>query len=129
MEDATKLHKIWLEQCEAARSIQQRYGLKAAFDYLVAEKLLNYSEAATEHPAFAQELPRFVAEVRRIFTIQELCSEIARLEQEEDERAAETAGIDEEDEFLEAKPDIIAARSQRFAVIKALLTAPELGTS
>ena len=89
----------------------------------MAEKLLNFSEAATEHPAFAQELPRFVAEVRRIFSRQELCSEIDRLEREDEQRAAETVGIDEDDEFLEAKPDIIAARSQRFAVIKALLTA------
>jgi len=80
MGDARKLHEIWIEQCEAALSIKQRYGLDAAFDYLVAEKLLNFSEAATQHPTFAKELPRFVAEVRSIFTRKELCSEIERLE-------------------------------------------------
>jgi hypothetical protein len=30
-----KHQEIWLEQCEAARTIMLRYGLKAAFDYAV----------------------------------------------------------------------------------------------
>ncbi|MFZ1883878.1 MAG: hypothetical protein WAU53_09825, partial [Rhodoplanes sp.] len=63
-----KLHEIWIEQYEAARTIKDRYGLQAAFDYLVGEKLLNFAEAASEHRAFARELPRFVSEVRRMFT-------------------------------------------------------------
>jgi hypothetical protein len=66
MGDARKSHEIWIEQCESARSIKQRYGLDTAFDYLVAEKLLNFREAAKQHPAFAKELPQFVAEVRSI---------------------------------------------------------------
>jgi hypothetical protein len=36
-----KFHEIWIEQCDAAQEIKLRYGLKAAFDYVVAEKLLN----------------------------------------------------------------------------------------
>ena len=40
------MHEIWIEQCDAARDIKLRYGLKAAFDYLVAEKLLNFASAA-----------------------------------------------------------------------------------
>ncbi len=36
MGDARKLHEIWIEQCQAALSIKKRYGLDAAFDYLVA---------------------------------------------------------------------------------------------
>lgn len=61
---ASKHHEIWVEQCEAARTIKARYGLKAAFDYAVGEKLINFASAAYEHPAFARELPRFVSEVR-----------------------------------------------------------------
>ena len=61
MVEPRKLHKIWIEQCEAACTIKDRYELKAAFDYLVAEKLLNFTEAVSEHRAFAQELPRFVS--------------------------------------------------------------------
>ncbi len=130
MGDARKLHEIWIEQCEAALSIKRRYGLDAAFDYLVAEKLLNFSEAATQHPAFAKELPRFVAEVRSIFTRKELCSEIERHEREQRRREADAAAdAEEEDELLREKPEIVAARSQRFATLKALLTAPQLGIS
>jgi len=129
MGDARKLHEIWIEQCEAALSIKRRYGLDSAFDYLVAEKLLNFSEAATQHSTFAKELPRFVAEVRSIFTRKELCSEIERLEREQRQREADAAADAEEDELLREKPEIVAARSQRFATLKALLTAPQLGIS
>ena len=66
------LHQIWVEQCVAAETIKLRYGLKAAFDYAVAEKLLNFAEAAAQHPEFARELPRFVSRVRQMFTAQEL---------------------------------------------------------
>ena len=37
----------------------------------VAEKLLNFAEAATRYPEFARELPRFVSRVRQMFTAQE----------------------------------------------------------
>ena len=52
-------HKIWIEQCEAAEKVKARFGLKAAFDYIVGEKLVNFAEASFRHRAFAQELPRF----------------------------------------------------------------------
>lgn len=123
------LHKIWIEQCAATRSIRERYGLQAAFDYLVAEKLLNFSEAATRHPTFAQELPRFVAEVRSIFSTEELYSEIDRVEKEENSRAAEATFNNEIDEFMKPKPEALAARSQRFSIIKSLLLSPQLGIS
>lgn len=123
------LHKIWIEQCAATRSIRERYGLQAAFDYLVAEKLLNFSEAATRHPTFAQELPRFVAEVRSIFSTEELYSEIDRVEKEENSRAAEATFNNEIDEVMKPKPEALAARSQRFSIIKSLLLSPQLGIS
>ena len=126
---AAKLHEIWIEQCEAAGSIRERYGLQAAFDYLVTEKLLSFSEAATQHVVFAQELPCFVAEVRSIFSPEELQSEIDRVEKEENARAAESTFNVENDEFLRPKPEVLAARAQRFAVIKSLLTSPQLGIS
>ena len=43
-----KFHEIWIEQCDAAQDIKLRYGLKAAFDYVVAEKLLNFASALSE---------------------------------------------------------------------------------
>jgi hypothetical protein len=57
---------FWIEQCEAARTIRERFGLEAAFDYAVGEKLMNFPLAARDHPAFAKEFPRFISEVRRI---------------------------------------------------------------
>ena len=59
---ARKHHEIWMEQCGAAEAIKARYGLKAALDYVVSEKLINFASAATQHPEFARELPRLVSE-------------------------------------------------------------------
>jgi hypothetical protein len=129
MGSVTSMHKIWIEQCEAARSIREKYGLQAAFDYLVSEKLMNFNEAATQHPTFAQEFPSFVAEVRTIFSLEELRSEFDRLEQEQETRSIEAAPIVEGEDFLVPRAEALSARSQRFAVIKSLLIAPQLGTS
>ena len=52
-----KFHEIWIEQCNAAHEIKLPYGVKAAFDYLVAEKLLNFADAAAR-PALYQRHPR-----------------------------------------------------------------------
>jgi hypothetical protein len=45
-----KFHEIWIEQCDAARNIKTRFGLKAAFDYVITEKLLDFVSAAADHP-------------------------------------------------------------------------------
>jgi hypothetical protein len=121
-----KMHEIWIEQCDAAQDIKLRYGIKAAFDYVVAEKLLNFASAASQHPEFARELPRFVSQVRRMFTLQEIRSHIARVEREQDEKAGE---VSEEDELHCESPTAAAARAQQFSTIKELLTVTELGTS
>jgi hypothetical protein len=41
-----EFRKIWTEKCEVVQDIRLRYGPQAAFDYVVAEKLLNFAEAA-----------------------------------------------------------------------------------
>jgi hypothetical protein len=125
---AGKHQEIWIEQCEAARTIKVRYGLKAAFDYAVGEKLMNFADAADEHPAFARELPRFVSEVRRMFSDDEIRVHFARLEREQSERDADLSDLDEDDLHRES-PARAAARVRQFAMIKELLTAATLGTS
>jgi len=125
---ANKHHEIWIEQCEAARTIRARYGLQAAFDYAVGEKLLNFASAAYEHRAFARELPRFVAEVRRMFSADGIRTHLAQLECEQSERYAEDCEIDE-DELPRESPARAAERVRQFATIKELLTAVTLGTS
>jgi hypothetical protein len=127
-----KFHEIWVEQCDATYEIKLRYGVKAAFDYLVAEKLLNFAEAAASHPEFARELPQFVARVRRMFTPQEISTHLAWVEREQRDAAADIEDDDEleqEDEPIRESAAAAAERARQFAIIKELLTAAELGTS
>ena len=124
-----EFHKVWMAQCEAAGDIRLRYGPKAAFDYVVAEKLLIFAEAAARRPEFARELPRFVAGVRSLFTPEELQIHIARIEHERMAREALSAEIEEEDDPFRESPEAAAERARQFSTIKELLTAAELGTS
>jgi hypothetical protein len=129
-----KFHEIWVEQCNATHEIKLCYGVKAAFDYLVAEKLLNFADAATSRPEFARQLPRFVAYVRGLFTPQEMRAHLARIEREQTEYAAENDdeegdGFGDDDEVIRESPTVAAERARQFAIVKELLTAAELGTS
>ena len=121
-----KIHQIWIEQYDAAQDIKLRYGLKAAFDYLVAEKLLNFASAAAEHPEFSRELPRFVSQVRLMFTPLEMKAHIGRIERElRDKKIA----LEDDNDLIQESPTTIAKRAGQFATIKELLIATELGTS
>ena len=124
-----EFHKVWMEQCEAAGDIRLRYGVTAAFDYVVGEKLLNFAEAAASRPEFARELPRFVARVRGLFTPEELQTHIARIEHERMVQEALSAEIEEEDDPFRESPEAAAERARQFSTIKELLSAAELGTS
>jgi hypothetical protein len=124
--NARKAHHIWIEQCEAAQTIKARFGLTAAFDYLVGEKLLNFANAASEHPDFARELPKFVSEVGRMFTPDEIGAQLAQIERSQNEK--ETDVLEEDDPFRES-PAAAAERIRQFTLIKELLNATVLGTS
>ena len=126
---ADHLRRLWVSQCEAARNIKLRYGDQAAFDYIVAEKLLNHAAAAKTHSTLAAELPGFVAEIRRIFSPQEMAHHLWRLERELAERTVEGRVAGAEDDAFADTPEIAAADRQRFAVLKALLAADRLGTA
>jgi len=121
-----KAHNIWIEQCEAAQTIKARFGLTAAFDYLVGEKLMSFASAASRHPDFARELPRFVSEVRRMFTPDEIGAQLAQIERSQNERNVDVL---EEDDLLREDPAAVAECVQQFMLVKELLTAPMLGTS
>src|SRR5579872_5053640 len=107
---ARKMHEIRKEQCEAAQDIKLRFGLKAAFDYVITEKLLNFANAAADHPEFARELPRFFSEVRRMFTSAEIRTHIARIEREQREKDT-NASEGAEDETFRESPETVAARA------------------
>lgn len=62
-----EFHKIWIEQCEAAKGIEDEFGTQQALDYLVGEKFLNFLEAAETDASFRAEIPAFAAEIKTIF--------------------------------------------------------------
>ena len=75
-----RFQDIWKEQCEAARGVREQHGVVSALDYLIGEKLMTYAETAVRRPEFARELPRFVAEIRSIFSVEEIGLYLEHLE-------------------------------------------------
>lgn len=62
-----KFCKIWIDQCKAARGIEDDFGTDKALVYLIGEKFLNFLEAAETDAEFRAEIPAFVAEIKTIF--------------------------------------------------------------
>ena len=120
-----RFQDIWKEQCEAACSVRDQHGVVSALD--IGEKLLNFAEAAVTRPEFARELPRFVAEVRNIFSAEEIRHYLDHLER--------MAAFEDKQAFAEGDGDLVmdtpeqrAAARARLAQLKDLLTSNVLGT-
>ena len=148
-----EFHMIWRDQVGAVSAIRQQHGEEAAFDYIVDEKLLNFAEAAEERPAFARELPRFVAAIRKAFppdTMQSGLQRLARYLEEDKASAAdmlrekqgnppgEVDGGDgngdtdddfEDAEMLARRIQSLSARQRRFEFLRDLLISERLGTA
>ena len=62
-----KLCKIWIEQCDAARNVEDDFGTDKALTYLIGEKFLAFLEAAETDSEFRAEIPDFVTEIKKIF--------------------------------------------------------------
>jgi hypothetical protein len=89
----TEFHRPWIEQCEAAQRIKEHFGLTNALEYLVGEKLLRFVEAAERYPEFAQELPDFVAEIKRAFSLDEIGNYAMHIERTKPLSAPQRAAI------------------------------------
>jgi hypothetical protein len=72
-----RFEKVWIAQCRATKGIRRRFGAKNALDYLIGEKLLTFAEAAEHFPAFAKELPRFLAAIWQVFNPYEMAGYVA----------------------------------------------------
>ena len=59
--------KIWIEQCDAAEGIKERFGTQDSIRYLIGEKFINFLRESGRRPEFARELPKFSARVKEIF--------------------------------------------------------------
>jgi hypothetical protein len=79
-DSSIQFHKIWIEQCEAAEDICERFGLSNALQYLIGEKLFSFVQASEQDSDFAAELPAFVAEIRRIFSALQIREFLEHLE-------------------------------------------------
>ena len=123
-----EFHKIWIEQCEATKEIHDSFGLQRALDYLIGEKLFSFVAAAEHAPAFVEELPHFVAEIRRMFTAQEICSYLDDLERTKflsPPEPEEDADLNEDDfeDVIPANPVLGAQELLRFVRVKEILQA------
>jgi len=67
-----EFHKIWIDQCKAARHIEEDFGTRKALGYLIGEKLVNFVRTSDRRQEFLAELPGFIAEIKSIFQPYEL---------------------------------------------------------
>lgn len=114
-----EFHKIWIEQCDAARGIREAFGTEKALGYLIGEKLVNFVRAADQHPEFAEELPQFIAGITRIFQPWELqqyldgirrVGSLAHVSTDEEFGVLQAAGAIEEDPVRWAEDLLIVER-------------------
>jgi hypothetical protein len=99
--------KIWIDQCAAARNIEDEFGTDKALDYLIREKFLNFLEAAETDAEFRAEVPAFVAEIKTIFERWRLAEhlEVARQAEPFDPDLVDE-GDDPEDVEMKRQDDI-----------------------
>src|ERR1017187_5926015 len=107
-----KSHQIWIEQCEAAQTSKARFGLTAAFECLVGEKLMSFASAASRHPDFARKLPRIVSEMGRMFTPDVIGAQLAQIERSQNEGNVDV--LEEEDDLLREGPAAVAQCARQF---------------
>jgi hypothetical protein len=124
---AHRFQDIWKEQCEAARNVRDQHGVVSALNYLIGEKLLKYAEASVTRPEFARELPRFVAEVRNIFSAEEIRHYLDHLEGMAAFEDEQVTAEGDDDALMDTPEQRVAARS-RLVQLKDLLTSNMLGT-
>jgi hypothetical protein len=112
----TDFHRIWIEQCDAAQGIRERFGIEKALGYLIGEKLMNYVRAADRDPVWDAELPAFVARIREDFEPHELRSYLdgvqrigaaAHTMSKEQYEFARDAGMFGEENVVRAAEDVI----------------------
>jgi hypothetical protein len=72
-----RFEQVWVDQCRATKAIKRRFGAKSALDYVIGEKLISFAEAARDHPAFARELPKFLAAIWHTFNEYEIAGYVA----------------------------------------------------
>jgi hypothetical protein len=115
--------KIWIEQCEATRTIEDEFGTDKALDYLIGEKFLNFLQAAEDHAEWQAEIPAFVAEIKRIFERWQLAEYLEKARHsepvdpslyEDDDDPEEMEMAREEDIRLSARDLLLVERAKEW---------------
>jgi len=115
-----RLCKIWVEQCEAARGIEDQFGTDKALSYLIGEKFLNYLDAAERDPEFRAEIPAFVAEIKDIFETWQLAEYLENARQTEPfDSSLYDENDDPEDIEMERRDDLRRSASDLLLVERA----------
>jgi len=123
-----RFQDIWKDQCKAAEGIVARFGTVQALDYLIGEKLDKYASSATTRPEFARELPRFLAEIRRIFSRDDIAAYFEALEQDAGVPNSGPHAKKLEDSGLLMSVADRKARIKRLQQLKVMLLVETLGT-
>lgn len=113
-----KPHKIWIEQCEAARRIEAEFGTQNTLKYLVGEKFLNFLEVADDDPSFRGEIPMFVAEIKSLFERWQLIEYLEKARQTEpfdpdDYDDAEEAEMERQSDLRRSAADLLLVERAR----------------
>ena len=106
-----------MEKCACAEGLRT-FSVEKALDYLLAEKLFGVVSRSEYDPNLAAELPKFVAEIRRLFTGEEISTYLDQLQKRKYRRRRQLE-TDIEDASLDTLMAI--AESQRFYCIRELL--------
>ena len=105
--------KIWAGQCDAAKRIEDDFGVGQAIDYLVGEKSLIFLEAAGTDAEFRAEIPSFAAEVRTIFERWQLAEYLETARQSGPFDPDIDGDEDPEDAEMYRREDIVARPGDR----------------
>jgi hypothetical protein len=116
-----KPHEIWREQCEAARRIEDEFGVPNALSYVVGEKFLNFLEVAETNPEFRAEVPAFAAEVKAIFEPWQLAEYLETARQSEpfdpdlydEEDDPEIVEMERQDDIRRSARDLLLVEQAR----------------
>ena len=118
-----KTSEIWIDQCEAARGIEDEFGTPQTLGYLIGEKFINFLEASETDADFRGEIPAFVAEIKSIFEQWQLAEYLEKARQTEpfdpdDYDDAEDAEMERQSELRRSAADLLLVERAREWLLK-----------
>jgi hypothetical protein len=112
----------WPLYCKAALIVIEDQSRACALNFLLTRSLFKFADEALIDPAFARELPLYVAAVRQIFTTAELSLHLDTLVMEQDRD-----GCDPEQEPYQATGTREIVGQPWYPGLRDFLTIPQLG--